>query len=149
MPLIWKDSFLCMCIRVCPSCGAPNRPIVLWLENLLEDGGRVWTQELLGHKADLIMYWRFTLAIFRSIDYVDSQTISVPRHRYGKLQATREKVSQAHSQPITLSSLILTSEQPMLPLFVQLDKLDLSQAHCEPDQHTVSCPLTSDSESNC
>lgn len=87
--------------------------------------------ELLGHKADLIMY------------------ISIPRRRYGKLQAIREKVSQAHSQPIILSSLILTPEQSMLPLFVQLAKLGLSQAHCEPGQHTVSRPLTSDSESNC
>ena len=28
--------------------------------------------ELLGHKADLIMYWRFTLAIFRGIDCVET-----------------------------------------------------------------------------
>ena len=125
MPLIWKGSFLCMRIRICPSCGAPNGPIVLWLENLLEDGGRVCAQELLGHKADLIMYWRFTLAIFCSIDCVEAQTISVPRRRYGKLQAIREKVSQAHSQPIILSSLILTPEQPMLPLFVQLAKVQI------------------------
>ena len=44
------------------------------------------------------------------------QTISIPRHCYGKLQAIREKGSQAHAQPIILSSLILTPEQPMLPL---------------------------------
>ena len=58
---------------------------------------------------------------------MEAQTISVPRRRYGKLQAIWEKVSQAHSQPIILSSLILTPEQPMLPLFVQLAKLGLNQ----------------------
>jgi hypothetical protein len=46
-------------VRVCvsPGSGRADGAVVLGFEDLLEDGCGVGSEELLGHEADLIVYW--------------------------------------------------------------------------------------------
>jgi len=55
MPLVREAAFWSMRVAVRPGSGPAYGSVVLWFEDLREDRGRGWLEELLGHEANLVV----------------------------------------------------------------------------------------------